>query len=162
MLGRTPFRLSRAYVIPIVIVMVAVLIGAGVRILSTATAIQPPPVSAVSGPDQARISEGGEVTVKATWAEASTGPVFLVVMDTHAVDLDGYDLARLAVLRVDGGPDLVPVSWDAPVGGHHREGTLTFPAEQDGKPVIGTRTRTIELVIRDIAGVPERVLIWER
>ena len=64
MLGRTPFRLSRAYVIPIVIVMVAVLIGAGVRILSTAAAIQPPPVSAVSGPDQARISEGGEVTVK--------------------------------------------------------------------------------------------------
>lgn len=161
MLGQAPFRLSRVYVIPIVIVTVAVLIGAGVRILSTTTAIQPPPAPAVSSPDEARISEGGELTVKATWAEASTAPVFLVVMDTHAVDLDGYDLARLAVLRVDGGPDLLPIRWDAPAGGHHREGTLTFPAEQSGKPVIGARTRTIELVIRDIAGVPERVLTWE-
>lgn len=161
MLGQTPFRLSRAYVIPIVIVTVAVLIGAGVRLLSTATAVQAPPAPAAAAPDQARINEGGQVTVKATWAEPSAGPVFTIVMDTHAVDLDGYDLAQLAVLRVDGGPDLAPVRWDAPAGGHHREGTLAFPTEQGGKPVIGAQTRTIELVIRDVAGVPERVFTWQ-
>jgi hypothetical protein len=162
MLGRTPFRLSRAYIIPIVIVVTAVLIGAGVRLLSMATGSQPLPAPAAVGTDQARISEGGQVTVKATWPRPAAGLVFTIVMDTHAVDLDGYDLAQLAVLRVDGGPDLAPVGWDAPAGGHHREGTLTFPTEQGGKPVIGAQTRTIELIIRDVAGVPERVLTWEQ
>jgi hypothetical protein len=142
-------------------VTVAVLVGAGFRLLSTATAVQAPPALAAAAPDQARINEGGQVTVKATWAEPSAGPVFTIVMDTHAVDLDGYDLAQLAVLRVDGGPDLAPVRWDAPAGGHHREGTLTFPREQGGKPVIGAQTRRIELIIRDVAGVPERVLTWQ-
>lgn len=161
MLERTPYRLSRAYVIPIVIVTVAVLIGAGIRLLSTATGVQPPPAPAASAADQTRISEGGQVTFKASWAGPAAGLVFTIVMDTHAVDLDGYDLAQLATLRVDGGPELTPVSWEAPAGGHHREGVLTFSDEQGGKPVIGAQTRTIELIIRDVAGVPERVLAWQ-
>lgn len=162
MLGRTPYRLSRAYVIPIVIVTVAVLIGAGVRLLSTTTAAQPPPVPASVTADTTRISEGGQVTVKASWANPFASPVFTIVMDTHAVDLDGYDLARIAALRVDGGPELAPIGWDAPAGGHHREGTLTFPTEQGGNSVIGVKTRTVELIVRGVAGVPERVLTWER
>jgi hypothetical protein len=32
----------------------------------------------------------------------------------------------------------------------------------DGSPLIGQDTRTIELVIRNIAGVPERSFRWER
>lgn len=161
MLGRTPYRLSRAYVIPIIFVTVAILIGAGVRLLSTATGSQPSPAPAAAASDQARISEGGQVTVKGIWPGPAAGLVFTIVMDTHAVDLDGYDLAQLAVLRVDGGPDLAPVRWDAPAGGHHREGTLTFPTEQGGKPVIDAQTRMIELIVRDVAGVPERVFTWQ-
>jgi hypothetical protein len=108
------------------------------------------------------VSEDGQVTVKATWQGHAYGPVFTIVMDTHAVNLDGYDLTQLAALRVDGGPELVPVSWDAPAGGHHREGTLIFPDTQGGKPVIDAQTRTIELIVRDVAGVPKRVLTWQR
>jgi hypothetical protein len=81
-------------------------------------------------------------------------------MDTHAVDLDGYDLKQLAALRIDGGREVEPVGWDAPKGGHHREGTLTFPATADGRPLVESDARTIELIIRDVAGVPERSFRW--
>jgi hypothetical protein len=161
MLERTPYRLARAYIIPIVIVGVVVLVGAGISLLRTATPAQPPPMAAASTAGLTRVSEGGQVTVKATWAGPTAGLVFTIVLDTHAVDLDGYDLAQLAALRVNGGPSLAPVGWDAPPGGHHREGTLTFPAEQAGKPVIDAQTRSIELIVRDMAGVPERVLTWQ-
>jgi len=111
--------------------------------------------------DQTQANSDGQVTVKATWQGRAAGPVFTVALDTHAVALDGYDLQQLATLRVDGGQTVQPVAWDAPKGGHHRSGTLTFPATAaDGSPLIRASTRTVELVIRDIAGVPERVLRW--
>jgi hypothetical protein len=106
-------------------------------------------------------NESGQVTIAATWLGSSAGPVFNVAMNTHAVDLDGYDLKQLAVLRVDGGREMQPSSWEAPKGGHHRSGTLTFPTTTaDGKPFISADTHTVELVIRGVAGVPERVFIW--
>jgi hypothetical protein len=84
-------------------------------------------------------------------------------MNTHAVDLDDYDLKQLAVLRIDGGQEIRPISWEAPKGGHHRSGTLTFPAtDADGRPLIASSTRTIELVIRNVADVPERVFSWQQ
>lgn len=108
-----------------------------------------------------RTSEGGQVTVKVTWDGTIDPPAFTVVMDTHAVDLDGYDLGQLAVLRTDQGQEMHPAAWVAPKGGHHREGQLTFPAiAADGGPLIGPGTRAIELVLRDVAGVPERIFRW--
>ena len=110
-----------------------------------------------------RTSEGGGVTVAATWKGRNAGPVFEVAMDTHSVDLDGYDLRKLAALRTDGGDEVRPSgAWDAPKGGHHREGTLTFPQRSpDGSRVIGPDTRRIQLVIRDVADVPERSFEWK-
>ena len=106
-------------------------------------------------------SEGGQVTVAVTWGGREAGPVFRVALDTHAVDLDGYDLQQLAALRVAGGREVRPSGWDAPKGGHHREGTLTFPATlADGSPTIGPATGAVELVVRDVAGLPERTFRW--
>lgn len=114
-----------------------------------------------AGPGTTRRSEGGQVTVDVTWGGKEAGPVFRVVMDTHAVDLDGYDLRQLAVLRVADGREVRPGGWDAPKGGHHREGALTFPASlPDGSPTLGPSAGTVELVIRDVAGVPERTFRW--
>ncbi len=108
-----------------------------------------------------RTNEGGQITIKVTWQGQSAGPVFAVEMDTHAVDLDGYDLRQLAVLRTDQRQELQPGGWNAPPGGHHRSGTLSFPAKlADGSPVIGPKTRSIDLVIRNVGGVPERVFTW--
>lgn len=106
-------------------------------------------------------SDGGQVVVKATWQGSEAGPVFTVTLDTHSVDLDGYDLAQLTVLRVEDGREVQPRGWDAPKGNHHRKGTLSFPAiGEDGKAIVGPDTPGFELIIRDVAGVPERVLRW--
>lgn len=106
-------------------------------------------------------SEGGEVTVEVAWEGESAGPTFDVTMDTHSVDLDGYDLRKQAVLRNDRGQEVRAKAWDAPKGGHHREGKLGFPEKTaSGEDLIGPDTRKIELLIRDVAGVPERRFEW--
>ena len=105
--------------------------------------------------------QAGQVTIKATWQDVDAGPVFTIVLDTHAVNLDGYDLGQLATLRTDQGIEAAPIGWDAPAGGHHRQGALTFPPTQpDGSPVLTGETRLVELSIRDVGGVPETVLKW--
>lgn len=109
-----------------------------------------------------KTNEAGSVTLKATWPGPGAGLAFTVVMDTHSVDLDAVDLGRSAMLRLDQGREVAPTGWDAPKGGHHREGKLIFPDKgADGAPVIGPDTRVVELVIRDVAGVPERTLRWD-
>lgn len=79
-------------------------------------------------------------------------------MDTHSVNLDQYDLKQLAVLCDDTGNEYRPASWESAAGGHHRQGTLTFalPASvREGK------AKYVEMVIREVAGIKERVLKWE-
>ena len=106
-------------------------------------------------------SEEGEVTVTVTWRGVSAGPVFVVAMDTHSIDLDSYDLKDLAVLKINAGQGLRPIAWDAPKGGHHRSGALVFPATPaDGGLSIDPDALTMTLVIRDVAGVPERIFQW--
>jgi hypothetical protein len=119
--------------------------------------------TAAGTPARTISNEGGQVTVEVTWAGPVTGAgdsVFNVVLDTHAVDLDRYDLRDLAVLRTDTGIEVRPTEWQAPKGGHHRQGPLVFPNTLDGRPVLGPDTRTIELIIRDVAGVGERSFTW--
>jgi hypothetical protein len=106
------------------------------------------------------MSEGGQVTVTATWVAERRVPVFAVALNTHSVDLDAIDLTTLATLKA-GGAELRPIAWNAAAGGHHRAGELTFPSTTaDGRAVIGPETQSIELVIRDVAGVPERTFRW--
>lgn len=108
-----------------------------------------------------RSDTAGQVTITVTWQELGIGLIFRVVMDSHTVDLDAYDLQQLAVLRTDQGREVTPIAWDAPAGGHHREGTLTFPtATTAGELVIDADTRVVELIIRDVAGVPVRTFQW--
>ena len=159
-----PFAYRRLpwYTWAVLLVIVAVLVRVALGVWNTFTPAQPANPAPAAAPSSAatQTNEGGQVTVKATWQGPSAGPVFTVVMDTHAVDLDGYDLKQLAALRINGGREVQPVGWDAPKGGHHREGTLTFPAMADGRPLIESGVRTIELIIRDVAGVPERSFRW--
>jgi hypothetical protein len=105
--------------------------------------------------------EGNGVSVTLAWQGPAAGPVFSVAMDTHSGSLDGYDLARLAVLRTASGQEVIPASWDAPSGGHHRKGTLTFPgAGPDGKPLMASGGGQVTVTIKDVAGVEGRVFTW--
>jgi hypothetical protein len=109
-------------------------------------------------------SSGGSVTIDVTWENPkdTAGPRFAIVMDTHSVELDGYDLGKLSVLRNDQGVEVKPQQWDSAPGGHHRTGTLMFPsADASGKTVVGAGVKRLELVIRDVSGVKERILKWE-
>jgi hypothetical protein len=158
-----PARRWPAWAIPLLVVAIAA--GTAIWIwnsTTTSSRTNTAPATAVSS-GATQTNEGGEVTIAATLQRSDTETVFNVAMNTHAVDLDGYDLKQLAVLRIDGGREVQPTSWDAPKGGHHRSGTLTFPAtDADGKPLMASGTRTIELIIRNVAGVPERVLAWRQ
>jgi hypothetical protein len=116
-----------------------------------------PPVEAGSA---TQVSDANQVKVAATWRGPERGPIFEMALDTHVVDLDGYDLTRLAVLRTDQGLEVAPSGWDAPKGGHHRSGTLSFPPVIGDRPVISPGTGAIELIVRDVAGVPERTFRW--
>ena len=114
--------------------------------------------------DQVQTSSGGNVTIDVSWDGASDSGTltFEVAMNTHSVGLDGYDLSKLAILRNDRGQEVKPERWDAPPGGHHRRGVLTFPAvDSSGKPVVDDGVKSLELMIKDVAGVSERVLKWE-
>jgi hypothetical protein len=145
--------------IAIVTLLIGVLVvacGAAQR----APEARPGQLPAPSG-DETQVIDGGSVTVAVTWKRGAGGAVFTVVLDTHAVDLDAFDLTKLAVLRTNEGREVAPSAWSAPLGGHHRQGDLTFPISAiDGTPIISPTTRTIELVVRDVAGVPERRFRW--
>jgi hypothetical protein len=82
---------------------------------------------------------------------------FEVVMDTHSLELD-MDLAPLSTLTADNGLNVGAISWDAPGGGHHVAGKLSFPTTVDGKDLLeGAAVLTIS--IRDV-DVAERLLSW--
>jgi len=100
--------------------------------------------------------EGGAVTVVASWIGGTASA--RVAMDTHSVDLDGSDLTELARVRLDGGPWVSATAWDAPKGGHHRAGTLTFSSLE---PQALAAAQLIELEIRDV-GTPSHLLRWGR
>ena len=99
---------------------------------------------------------GGRVTVKATYVnpKSNDNPRFQVVLDTHSVNLDAYDLKSIAVLRDDAGKTYSATGVETKGGGHHREATLTFPK-------VSPESKRLELVINDVAGVKERAFRWD-
>lgn len=105
---------------------------------------------------ETRSNESGSVTVdvKPTALEAGKPIVFDIAMNTHSVDLSD-DMTKITLLRDDAGKEYKPTAWDGPSGGgHHREGMLTFAA-------LTTKPKFVELVIQELAGVPERVFKWD-
>ncbi|NIQ37297.1 MAG: hypothetical protein GTN81_01715 [Proteobacteria bacterium] len=114
-----------------------------------------------------RTDSQGPVTVKVAFdpQQQTQGNElrFKVEMDTHSVELGDIDLGRLSVLRDEGGAQFTPSEWSSPgQGGHHVEGTLVFQnSHSSGKRLVGPDTRYVELVIRDIGEVKERVFRWD-
>lgn len=94
---------------------------------------------------------GGGVTVKVTYRTPQpTDEIrFEVALDTHSVNLDGYDLKDLALLRDAGGKTYEPVRVENKGSGHHRNVIVVFPRPSGG-------AQQVEIVIRDIADVKQR------
>lgn len=108
-------------------------------------------------------SDGGSVTIDVEWVEAKNPAAgdsltFHVGMNTHSVELDGYDLGELAILRDGTGNEYQPVSWESEPGGHHRSGTLIFSLPDSLRQ---GKAEYVEVVIRSVAGIDERILKWD-
>jgi hypothetical protein len=86
-----------------------------------------------------------------------------VKLDTHAVDLDQYQLEKLALLHDALGREVQALGLESPSGsGHHREGVLTFPeTDASGKPLLSPEAKSLTLILRGIGGVQERMFRWQ-
>ena len=113
------------------------------------------PVAAQAPPGEKQSIPGGGVTVDVTFLkDRGDGPAFKVGLDTHSVNLDVYQFEQIMRLRDGKGGELAPTAVEGATGsGHHREATVRF-AWPDPKP------RTLELVVKGVAGVPERLFQW--
>lgn len=81
-------------------------------------------------------------------------PSFNIVFETHSVDL-AFDVAQISSLVDEKGRVFNQSIWEGSgPGGHHREGTLTFNT-------VLSKTKFIELIIKNVAGVSQRKLRWE-
>ena len=110
-------------------------------------------VFAASSSSSSASNSSGGVTVKATYKtpQPQNELRFEIVIDTDTVNLDGYDLQKLALLRDSSGKIYDPVKADAKGSAHHRSAEIFFPRPTGG-------AQQVDLVIKDIAGVKERVL----
>lgn len=145
-----------------VIMLVVIFTGCSSRFVPSSSA-SPPSSSGASFHEPVnglvQSNTAGPVTIDVEWVRAdSVSLIFNVAMNTHSVDLDGYDLGELAVLRDDVGNEYQPVSWDSAPGGHHRQGRLIFPLPAS----MGQgQVKYVEIVIEDVADIEEMVLRWE-
>ena len=79
---------------------------------------------------------------------------FSISLSTHQGSLN-FDLAQISLLEDDKGSVYRPLHWEgSPPGGHHRNGTLTFPK-------LTQKSQSIKFTIRNVYDVPERVFKWE-
>ncbi len=97
------------------------------------------------------------VTIKVTPIELSQSANqwrFTVVFDTHSESLD-QDLTKAISLADDKGSAYQPIAWEGSgPGGHHREGVLVFNAIQP-------MPQSVELKIKNVGGIPERLFQWD-
>lgn len=109
------------------------------------------------GSDMMRMDPQGAVVVEVEPLNLGTPAdtlEFGVSLNTHSVDLS-MDLAELATLNNDTGLSVPAAAWDAPSGGHHVSGTLSFPAEKDGRKLLqGASKLTLTILNVD---APRRV-----
>lgn len=102
-----------------------------------------------------KINDGNGVSVEVTPIELNPeNPVkFKVKFTTHQGNL-GFEMTEVSLLKDDVGNVYSPLGWEgSPPGGHHRSGVLTFPKLKGG-------AGRIELVIKNVRDVPERVFTW--
>ena len=101
-------------------------------------------------------AEAAGVTAKVTYSNpGAAAPVFNVVLDTHSVELEQYIFEDIVVLKDPAGKEHKPRLTSSKGSGHHREATLEFKEAQL------SGVDHVELVIKGVAGVPERVFRFD-
>jgi len=115
---------------------------------------------ALTKSDLRRVNSEGPVEIAVVYLNpldtaGSSEMSFEVRMNTHSVNLEAYDMAKLSTLRIDDGTELAALGWFEPGGGgHHISGILKFT----GAP--SPAAKLIRLIIREVGGVAERSFEW--
>jgi len=106
-------------------------------------------------PGKTQSVRGGGVEVIAEILEEPANVLsFRVSLDTHVVNLDVYSFQEIVRLRDGRGGELPPTAVEGgAAGGHHRSAIVRFAAP-DPKP------KDIELIVKNVAGISERVFRW--
>jgi hypothetical protein len=89
---------------------------------------------------------------------------FAVVLNTHSVELSGYEVDKISYLRDEDGKGYPALSgWlSAEDSGHHRSGIIRFAkSDSSGNPILKPGAKYLGLVIKDLAGVAERTFRWK-
>ena len=112
-----------------------------------------------------RSAEAGNVTV--TVLPLNLGALngstldFQVTLETHSVALN-QDLTTQSVLQLTSGVEISPIWWDGSSSSHHVRGTLSFPrTDSTGVAMATPGSGALTLIIRDLAGIPERTFSWD-
>lgn len=155
----------KRFLIPTFLILSLVLAACSATVTPLPSDLQPAPVSTESASpanDSAiRIDEQGAIIIEITplnLVSPTDTFEFDVVMTTHSIDLS-MDLATLSTLTTDTGVSVKSTLWDAPLGGHHVEGKLIFPATKDGKPILEGATKLTLTIIN--VDVPTRIFEWD-
>lgn len=138
-------------------IVLSIIISSGVFITlgGSDTEIEEPDLSKRIIDLPTKINDENGVSIEVTPMDFSLGsPVkFDVALDTHQGDLD-FDMVEISLLKDGSGNVYLPLNWDgSPSGGHHRKGVLTFPK-------LKGEAKHIELIIKNVYNVPERVFTW--
>lgn len=145
--------MKRWIFVTLLLVVSALIVACGSATAAIETESNPSPV--ILNYEMQSSSENA-VTVEVTPLNLANGGNsldFEVVFNTHSVNLD-FDPLAISVLRDDQGREYPAISWDgAGAGGHHRSGKLRFK-------VPDYATTSIEVVLKGVANVPERVFHW--
>jgi hypothetical protein len=155
----------KRFLVPAFLTLTLILTACSASATPLPSGSQPTPVSTESSSpsvDSAtRVDQQGAIVIEITPLnlDAPTDILeFDVVLTTHSIDLS-MDLAKLSTLTTDTGVSVDASRWDAPLGGHHVEGQLIFPATEDGMPILEGATKlTITILNVD---APTRIFKWE-
>ncbi len=110
-----------------------------------------------------RINEEGEVSFNVTFAnplgQHKEGYLsFIVILNTHSMDLSRYPLNQNSKLFDNNGDLLAAQSeWETEGDSHHLIGKLHFKTKKDLKNIDG-----LKLVINNVGGAGKREFIWEK
>ena len=145
-------NMMRAVKVAVIIILpIAILFGLGLLLSRPSNDDVQEPASIARGESKSD-NDGGDVTVMADFVERSGKLVFNVYIDTHTVDLSYFNPRGQVSLEGNDGAMVAPERAESSGSEHHLEFTLYFPKVEG----------SVRLVVRDLAGVPRREIIWPR
>ena len=164
-------RLSKVGLVTLTLALASCASGKGTAIPTavvplTATALPTrlltatPVTASESNTTSTQTDNQGAIAVEVTPVDlAASGETlsFEVSLNTHSVELS-MDLAAAATLTTDTGRSVAALEWNAPKGGHHVSGQLTFPGQVNGTPLLEGASR-LTLILTGIDS-PERRFTW--